>query len=124
MMVEIYIGSFCQDLKERVTTSRDVTNKDEKAKIVTSDSRGLQMENTVNVNKVRIEEPKSTARDTVNTLSPSYKNEQFESYNRNIGKNEYLSNAMERTEEALLINSPDPELKPTKMTENSNFNDV
>lgn len=123
-MVEIYIGSFCQDLKERVTTSRDVTNKDEKAKIVTSDSRGLQMENTVNVNKVRIEEPKSTARDTVNTLSPSYKNEQFESYNRNIGKNEYLSNAMERTEEALLINSPDPELKPTKMTENSNFNDV
>jgi len=121
-MVEIYIGSFCQDLKERVTTSRDNTNKDEKAKIVTSDSRGLQMENTVN--KVRIEEPKSTARDTVNTLSPSYKNEQFETYNRNIGKNEYLSNAMERTEEALLINSPDPELKPTKMTENSNFNDV
>lgn len=129
MMVELYIGSFCEDLKKRVQHNPLQINTDQYQSNLDNNHNPIHQKNNIsktdlNNQKIFIEEPKSTTREIVDKLNTErVQNEKFESYNRNIKNNEYLSNALERTEEALEMLSPDPEIKPTKISHTS-FNDV
>jgi len=93
VMVELYIGSFCEDLKKRVQsqpyTNNDQTNIHFNRDIANNNTKTKVPSLNMNKPKIIIEEPRSTAREMVDKLNTERNQyEQFELMNRNIKNNE------------------------------------